>query len=196
MTRAPDWMSKHPCTACGTGYGICGEGALHSLMCCKDCQHPTRWADNPWTSADVLEMWEGKEMPQMVKDGLQQILARENPRTEPAVPSPLEWHPAYADKTHLLDWLNEVGPYAKMWDIKLAIAPRFNFASFASYTETEQPAITAPSFKTIVLHRQKCWGPAPYVGKPFVYMWNAAVDELGRGIAGESRIEYLPEWMP
>ena len=102
---------------------------------------------------------------------------------------PLEWHPAYADKTNLIDWLNEVGPYGKMWDIRLAIAPRFNLAS---YTEIDLPSRTAPSFKTIILHRQRCWGPAPYVGKPFVYMWNAAVDELGRGIAGESHIEYIP----
>jgi hypothetical protein len=46
-------------------------------MCCKVCDHPSRQLDNPWTSADVVEMWEGKEMPKMVKDGLAQILARE-----------------------------------------------------------------------------------------------------------------------
>jgi len=109
--------------------------------------------------------------------------------TEKQCPMPLEWHPAYADKTSLIDWLNEVGTYAKMWDIELVIAPR---STLASYTETGPPSITAPSFKTRVLHRQRCWGGAPYVGKPFVYMWNAAVDELGRGIAGESHIEYIP----
>ncbi len=74
---APAWMSKHPCTGCGRGYGFCGQGWIHSLMCCKDCDHPSRQLDNPWTSADVIEMWEGKEMPGMVKDGLAQILARE-----------------------------------------------------------------------------------------------------------------------
>jgi len=46
-------------------------------MCCKDCDHPTKKVENPYTSAEVVEMWEGQEMPQMVKDGLQQIRARE-----------------------------------------------------------------------------------------------------------------------
>jgi len=105
---------------------------------------------------------------------------------------PLEWHPAYADKTYLLDWLNGAGKYAQTWDIQMVVAPRFNLAS---YTETG-PSVTAPSFKTRVLHRQKCWGPAPYVGDPFVYIWFAAVDELGRGIAGESHIEYIPNGWP
>ena len=59
-----------------------------------------------------------------------------------ACPSPLDWHPAYADKTGLVDWLNGVGPGGD--------------------------------------------------GKPFVYIWFAAVDELGRAIAGESTIQYLP----
>ena len=74
---APAWMSKHPCTACGTGYGFCAQYALSSLKCCKDCEHPSRWAGNPWTSAEVVEMWEGKEMPEMVKDGLRRLLAAE-----------------------------------------------------------------------------------------------------------------------
>jgi hypothetical protein len=46
-------------------------------MCCKDCDHPTKRVESPWTSAEVVEMWEGQEMPQMVKDGLQRLLARE-----------------------------------------------------------------------------------------------------------------------
>ena len=108
---------------------------------------------------------------------------------EKQCPMPLEWHPAYADKTYLVDWLNEVGTYAKMWDIELVIAPRSNPASYTTETGPSA-ALSAPSFKTRVLHRQKCWGPAPYVGDPFVYIWFAAVDELGRGIAGESHIEY------
>jgi len=128
-------------------------------------------------------MWAGLEMPKMVEDGLKQILARE----KPAVPSPRDWHPAYADKTYLVEWLNGVGPYAKMWDIQLAIVPRLN----AMFTEVESP-VAAPSFKTRLLHRQTCRGPAPYVGRPFVYEWFAAVDELGRAIAGESHIEYIP----
>lgn len=77
MNVAPAWMSKHPCTGCGTGHGFCAEGLRHSLMCCKDCDHPTRWSSYPWTSEEVIEMWKGLEMPKMIKDGLQRILAKE-----------------------------------------------------------------------------------------------------------------------
>jgi len=41
------------------------------------------------------------------------------------------------------------------------------------------------------------------VGRPFYYSWWAAVDELGRGIASDSVIRYLPspeydmeDWIP
>jgi hypothetical protein len=97
--------------------------------------------------------------------------------TDKQCPMPLEWHPAYADKTYLVDWLNGVGRFGKMWDIQLPVITS---------------KLTDIGWRYRILHRQRCWGPAPYVGKPFVYMWNAAVDELGRGIAGESRIEYIP----
>jgi hypothetical protein len=40
------------------------------------------------------------------------------------------------------------------------------------------------------LTMRKCWGPAPYVGRPFAYVWKVAVDDNGRAIAGEARIEY------
>jgi hypothetical protein len=52
----PNWMRKHPCTACGTGYGACAQGLVLSMMCCKDCSHPTRWVDEPWTADDIAEM--------------------------------------------------------------------------------------------------------------------------------------------
>lgn len=107
------------------------------------------------------------------------------------VPMPLEWHPAYAGRTELIDWLNEIGPYAKLWDLKIAEPSQSVLATYG-----QQEPIAGPSFRVKVLTRQRCVGLAPYVGKPFVYEWNAAVDELGRGIAGESHIEYLPEWKP
>ena len=56
MTGKPRWMNKHPCRACGVGYGECAQGHLHSLMCCKDCAHPTRWQPDPYTAEDYAEM--------------------------------------------------------------------------------------------------------------------------------------------
>lgn len=64
---APSWMSKHTCTSCGAGYGICAQGAIHSLMCCAACEHPDRWTADPWTVEDLVEMWAGQEMPEWVK---------------------------------------------------------------------------------------------------------------------------------
>jgi hypothetical protein len=67
---APTWMTKYPCTYCETGYGFCAEGLRHSLMCCANCDHPGRWVENPWTADEIVEMWEGREMPEGVKQGL------------------------------------------------------------------------------------------------------------------------------
>lgn len=54
----PLWMNKHPCTGCGTGYGECAQGLVISIMCCKDCEHPTRWqSDPPYTPEELAQPW-------------------------------------------------------------------------------------------------------------------------------------------
>lgn len=55
----PRWRAKHPCTGCGTGYGECLGGLMSGLTCCKDCDHPTRWAPDPYTAEDYEEMKQG-----------------------------------------------------------------------------------------------------------------------------------------
>ena len=97
------------------------------------------------------------------------------------VPMPLEWHPAYADKTYLIDWLSGVGPYADRDIIYIPIITPMDF--------TNTTPVVART-RTRTLHRLRCWGLAPYVGRPFHYEWWAAVDELGRAIAGDSVIKY------
>lgn len=69
----PAWTKKHPCGNCDTGYGTCAQGLKLSLKCCNQCEHPTRWASDPWTATDLIEMWDGQEMPDIVKDGLQRL---------------------------------------------------------------------------------------------------------------------------
>ena len=64
---APAWRYKHPCTSCGEGYGFCVQFLILSKKCCTDCNHPGRWTKKPWTIGEVVEMWEGKEMPEYVK---------------------------------------------------------------------------------------------------------------------------------
>lgn len=100
-------------------------------------------------------------------------------------PSPLEWHPAYADKTWLIDWLNERGQYADRHEMVLPVSRRLTFTLDLAPT-------SADVSQHRVLVRKRCVGAAPYVGRPFVYAWNAAVDDLGRAIAGEARIQLLP----
>ena len=57
---------------------------------------------------------------------------------------------------------------------------------------TEAPEPFAPfDVPTHRLEVKRAWGPAPHVGRPFVYMWDVAVDRLNRWVAGPTRIEYL-----
>lgn len=100
-------------------------------------------------------------------------------------PPPLQWHPAYADQTWLIDWLNERGKYADRHEIVLPFARRVTFTLDLAPTLVEAP-------RHRVLVRKRHAALAPYVGRPFVYAWNTAVDELGRAIAGEARIQLLP----
>ena len=104
-------------------------------------------------------------------------------------PTPLEWHPFYRDRTWLLDWLERRGAFADHHHIRLPVPPPVR----AWLLEEPDPSI--PDFRELLLTREKCWGPAPYTGWPFVYVWSAASDHLGRWIAGEARIVYL-DWNP
>lgn len=70
---APKWMFKHPCISCGEGYGFCAQWLTRSMKCCTGCDHPGRWTDTPWTADEVVEMWEGKEMPEDVKQSLARL---------------------------------------------------------------------------------------------------------------------------
>jgi hypothetical protein len=54
------------------------------------------------------------------------------------------------------------------------------------------PIILNPVTKR-TLERRKCQGPAPYVGRPFAYRWDVLVDDLGRWIAGDLEIHYIPQ---
>lgn len=100
------------------------------------------------------------------------------------VPLPLEWHPAYDGDTWLRDWLNGRGPHRDQCTVfvsRVIATPAVDYMSPAELypTTIEQRHWT--------LTRHRCGGPAPYVGRPFRYEWMVGIDELGRGVAGESR---------
>ena len=104
------------------------------------------------------------------------------------LPMPMECHPAYADKPWVMDWLNGDGRYADRHVIQMPVSKPIQAA-----TIEERPDSFAFNVRTLT--KQKAWAVAPYTGKPFVYMWYFATDELGRSIAGKSWIQYLP-WNP
>lgn len=102
-------------------------------------------------------------------------------------PPPLEWHPAYRDKTWLLDWLNGTGRFAHLHTIRVPITPQIRI----EVRDPDPFTIEEIRFHTLV--RKRAFGQAPYVGRPFIYVWRVGVDELGRSIASDSRIVYLDD---
>jgi hypothetical protein len=44
----------------------------------------------------------------------------------------------------------------------------------------------------LVLRPKSYYGLAPYVGRPFVYVWDAVTDDV-RWVAGPTRLVYIPE---
>jgi hypothetical protein len=98
------------------------------------------------------------------------------------VPAPLEWHPAYRDKTWLLDWLNTQS--TDVIQLPTATSPWYSPAG----DEMIAPTVT----NVITLTKHRCWGRAPYVGDPFVYVWTVGVDSAGRTIASDSVRQPVP----
>jgi hypothetical protein len=95
-------------------------------------------------------------------------------------PAPLEWHPWYRDKTHLLDWLER----GQQHNYLVPVSRRARFC--------EGGSVYPDTISCAALTKRRAFGLAPYVGRPFVYTWWIATDQQGRSIAGGSRIEYLP----
>jgi hypothetical protein len=59
----------------------------------------------------------------------------------------------------------------------------------------EFPIDAETGFEVRTLRIHRAVGPAPYVGRPFVYTWEVAVDDFTRWVAGPARIQYLPDAM-
>lgn len=105
------------------------------------------------------------------------------------VPAPLEWHPAYRDRTWLIDWLERRGEYADRQHMRILFTRPLRVCDL-ELTEPEELEATV-----MVLTRRRCFGLAPWVGDPFHYEWWVGEDNVGRCIAGDARIVY-DEWHP
>lgn len=94
-----------------------------------------------------------------------------------APPAPLEWHPWYRGKAWLLMWLES--------DEHTCVIPVAGPVRFREWDAV------SPSFSRVTMTKQTAYGPAPYVGDPFMYLWTVGTDEYGRSIASEARIDYM-----
>lgn len=98
-------------------------------------------------------------------------------------PPPLECHPWYRNRVdQLWAWLN--GPEES---ITIAVTPAVTIRAYLEPQESDPGGL-----RRLHLRKHRALGPAPYVGRPYRYVWNTAVDDNGRWIAGDSHIEYLP----
>lgn len=91
------------------------------------------------------------------------------------VTAPGEWHPAWESyRTFLTKWLQGQGTCGKYPVIRLPAGTNTPWTGYRT------------------LEKHKAGGPAPYVGKPFMYTWIVGIDDLGRAVATEAEIRYLP----
>jgi hypothetical protein len=93
-------------------------------------------------------------------------------------------HPAYAREAPSIRRFIAEGRYT----VAVAVPPKLSFAEPLSPYE--------PELRIRHLDVKRAMAAAPYVGDPFVYAWKAAVDEVGRWVAGPAEIVYLPPEFP
>lgn len=105
-------------------------------------------------------------------------------------PAPLAWHPWYRDKTWLMEWLEGRGPYSPN-RVFVPVEPAFRLGAWVDDPEP----LPKSGVHELVLTKSKAYGPAPYVGRPFIYTWPVGTDQYGRMIAGDAKVTYtVDEW--
>jgi len=91
-------------------------------------------------------------------------------------------HPFFKGDSHqftLFEWVNGRGSLA---DHDRILFPVRTKVSMREIIEPD-PVAKMPQIRTM----RRVWmaGPAPWTGRPFVYIWPVGVDDLGRTITGE-----------
>ena len=103
------------------------------------------------------------------------------------LPAPGTWDPAYeALRPFLEAWLSEEAERTGSTQVVYEDDPTTVVGNIEDW---DMRHVSVPR----VVHRFKLVAPAPYVGRPFVYVWYCAKDDLGRVMCGEAFIKYLPE---
>lgn len=100
---------------------------------------------------------------------------------------PGEVHPYYADNKFVIEWVLGHSPNLSRAAILIATGwgLRDIFTTSPYPTERDVPRV-------LTMRRMQAWGPAPYVGDPFAYVWDIGVDDLGRQVAGLTQIKRQP----
>jgi hypothetical protein len=99
---------------------------------------------------------------------------------------PGEVHPAYAQQARILSaWLNDRGGRDHL-NVHRQPPMTFDFG----------PQLGAAPPDHWLLTRRKAHGPAPYVGRAYVYAWYVGEDSLGRMVAGDAWIQYVDGGSP
>lgn len=108
------------------------------------------------------------------------------------VPSPGDCHPALRRIAHAIVPMLDADQPDRL-HIQIPLPPKLQPLKSDPGPLTADDVLGPP---TSLLTIRRAWGPAPYVGRPFVYTWRVATDELGRHIAGwRTQIRYLSsEW--
>jgi hypothetical protein len=112
--------------------------------------------------------------------------------TEPYVPMPQTWHPAYDESAAFVrDYLAKTSDgYVRVYEPR-ALEARYEEPGEESIFGSSPPA-------PVTLTVKKCAGPAPFVGDPRMfkvwYVWKVAVDSLGRHIAGDAEMVWREDF--
>jgi hypothetical protein len=96
------------------------------------------------------------------------------------VPMPGTCHPAWAHREDMIrSWLDGTLGYGSHYEL---LIPKQMPVRLRDFNEPPSPTYSMP--EPFRFRRQRCCAPAPYVGDPFVYEWDAATDQYGRTVAG------------
>jgi hypothetical protein len=90
-----------------------------------------------------------------------------------------------------MEWLDGHPPYDP-YILRLPIVHKPSTGDRGSYDIYD----TQLTGHELILTKQKAWGAAPYVGRPFVYVWKVATDQYGRSIAGDTMIVHRDDLYP
>ncbi len=127
---------------------------------------------------EALEEWTERLL-QAEFDRIAERYQQEGPAD--TFPWPNTAHPAYAGPANSIRRFMAEGRRSLMLPVPLS------GRIFSAADEPYPPAL--PSFETRTLLVKRAWGKAPYVGDPFIYVWDVAADDMGRWVSGPTRIQ-------